>query len=70
MAKRKIEFKTFEEQLERLIKEKNLRVRDVENAIFVLKNNSYYGLINGYKCYFSTKMVVNGQEVDDFNGNY
>lgn len=70
MPKKQIEFKTFEEQLDRLINEKNLKVRNIENAIYVLKNNSYYGLINGYKSFFSSKKIINGQEVDDFKGNY
>lgn len=51
-------FKTYKEQL-RLLKSKGLIIADEEHAIEVLRNVSYFALINGYKRPFK-----------DTNGNY
>lgn len=52
------EFKSYKEQL-RLLKSKKMEIRDEDHAIAVLKNISYFALINGYKRPFKDK-----------NGNY
>ena len=42
-------FMTYEQQLDFLDKEKNLIINDRENALTLLKQHSYFALINGYK---------------------
>lgn len=44
-------FLTYEEQIEKL-KNKKLKIDEEESAIEILKNTSYYSLINGYKVIF------------------
>lgn len=48
-----IPYETYERQLE-LIQQKNINIQkvDKETGINILKNHSYYSLINGYKPYF------------------
>lgn len=60
-------FKTYEEQIE-LLKSRNLIFRDPENAKYILMNNSYYSLINGYKDLF-TVLKNNPNEEDDYDNN-
>ncbi|EQA5428781.1 Abi family protein [Enterococcus hirae] len=63
-------FKTLEEQVE-ILKQRNLKFKDSENAKYVLMNNSYYGLINRYKEIFSiSTQNAEGDFEDDFQGNY
>ncbi|WP_257210045.1 Abi family protein [Enterococcus faecium] len=63
-------FKTLEEQIE-ILKQRNLKFKDSENAKYVLMNNSYYGLINRYKELFSiSTQNAEGDFEDDFQGNY
>ncbi|MET1982493.1 Abi family protein [Enterococcus faecium] len=63
-------FKTLEEQIE-ILKQRNLKFKDSENAKYVLMNNSYYGLINRYKEIFSiSTQNAEGDFEDDFQGNY
>lgn len=52
------EFKTYDEQIQ-LLKKKNLIIDDVNHAKHILKNASYFALINGYKKPFKSD-----------NGNY
>ncbi len=47
-------FLTYEEQIKKLTDEKNLIIDDTENAVKLLRENSYFGLINGYKPLFKT----------------
>ena len=47
-------FKTVEEQIE-ILKSRGLIIQDEERALFFLKNNNYYELINGYKDFFIDK---------------
>lgn len=42
-------FKTYLEQIKKLTEEKGLMVSDVDSAIEILKKESYFALINGYK---------------------
>ena len=41
-------FLTYDQQIDKLIK-KGLTVNDKDHAIELLKNNSYFSLISGYK---------------------
>lgn len=45
------QFKTISEQIE-LLKNRNLRIYDINIATNILENNNYYYLINGYKNLF------------------
>lgn len=45
-------FKTYNEQIIKLQEEKGLNIPDVESAINILKKESYFALINGYKAPF------------------
>ncbi|MGC6769956.1 Abi family protein [Enterococcus sp. LJL51] len=49
-------FKTLDDQIN-ILKSRNMRFRDEEQAKFVLINNSYYGIINSYKELFSKDMA-------------
>ena len=42
-------FLTYEQQIDKLVNEKNLIVEDHEYAISILKKVSYFALICGYK---------------------
>ena len=42
-------FLTYDQQIDKLIKEKNLRIDDIAYAKEVLRQTSYYSLIGGYK---------------------
>lgn len=58
------EFKTYDEMIE-ILKTRNIVFDDEENAKYILKNNPYYTLVNGYKDIF-IKKKVNNNELDDF----
>lgn len=58
------EFKTYEEMIE-ILKSRNVKIDDEENAVYILKNNPYYTLVNGYKDIF-IKKKNSPQEVDDY----
>lgn len=45
-------FTTYEQQIEKLIKKKHIKVENKEYAIRTLRKISYFALINGYKCIF------------------
>lgn len=45
------EFKTIFEQIE-LLKNRNLKINDINIATNILENNNYYYLVNGYKNLF------------------
>lgn len=42
-------FKTYEEQIDKLQNEKGLIIPDTDEAIQILKKESYFALVNGYK---------------------
>lgn len=48
-------FMTYEQQIEKLVKDKGLEINDREYAIKLLKNHSYFDLISGYKEPFKNK---------------
>lgn len=48
-------FLTYQEQIEKLCKEKNLQIDNVEYAISLLKKHSYFALVSGYKRPFKKK---------------
>lgn len=63
-------FKTLEQQID-ILKKRNLKFKNSENAKYVLMNNSYYGLINRYKELFCVPIQINETEIeDDFQDNY
>ena len=43
------QFLTYEQQIDKLVNEKNLVVNDREAAISALRDIGYFALINGYK---------------------
>lgn len=59
-------FKTLDDQIQ-LLKSRNMRFRNEENAKYVLINNSYYGVINSYKDLFCRKTFDNE---DDYGGQF
>ncbi|CAM2985068.1 abortive infection bacteriophage resistance protein [Salinicoccus roseus] len=61
-------FRTIEEQIE-LLKTRNLKFKDEHNAYYVLRNITYYSLINGYKDFF-IKEKTNEDEEDDYQANF
>ncbi|WP_342387292.1 Abi family protein [Salinicoccus bachuensis] len=61
-------FRTIEEQIE-LLKTRNLKFKDEHNAHYVLRNITYYSLVNGYKDLF-IKGKFNKDEEDDYQGNF
>jgi len=61
-------FKTIPEQID-LLKSRNMMFRNERNAQHVLKNITYYSIINGYKDLFILPKS-NDEDEDDFNGNY
>lgn len=48
-------FMTYEQQIEKLVKDKGLEINDRNYAIKLLKNHSYFDLISGYKEPFKNK---------------
>lgn len=48
-------FMTYEQQLDKLINDKGLQIKDRDYAIKLLKNHSYFDLISGYKKPFKDK---------------
>lgn len=48
-------FMTYDELIQKLVKEKNLIINDNNYAIKLLKKHSYFGLISGYKKPFKKK---------------
>ena len=48
-------FLTYDQQIEKLQKEKQLTISDVPSAIHMLEHISYYSLIGGYKDLFKHK---------------
>lgn len=48
-------FLTYDQQIEKLQKEKQLTISDVPAAIQMLEHISYYSLIGGYKDLFKHK---------------
>lgn len=56
-------FKTVEEQIE-ILKSRGLIIQDEERALFFLKNNNYYELINGYKDFFIDKDKTEQEKKD------
>lgn len=66
-------FLTYDQQIEKLTKEKNLRVDDVAYAKEILKQTSYYSLIGGYKDIFknpTTKKYRDGTRLEDIVALY
>jgi len=56
-------FLNYDQQIEKLEKEKNLNIKDKEYAKEILKQTSYYSLIGGYKDVFknpTTKKYKDG----------
>ena len=64
-------FLTYDQQIDKLIK-KGLTVNDKDHAIELLKNNSYFSLISGYKEPFknSDGNYKNGACIDDIYALY
>lgn len=60
-------FKTYKQQIE-ILESRNLKFVDTTNAEYIIMNNSYYGLINGYKELFILPKM-NSKDEDDYNGN-
>lgn len=61
-------FLTYDQQIDKLIKEKNLRIDDIAYAKEVLRQTSYYSLIGGYKDIFknsTTKKYKDGTRFED-----
>lgn len=61
-------FLTYEQQIDKLVKEKNLIVKNNEYAKEVLRQTSYYSLIGGYKDIFknpTTKKYKDGTQFED-----
>ena len=52
-------FLTYDQQIEKLINDKNLIISDKELAIFTLKEIGYFALISGYKGLFKNKTTKN-----------
>ena len=48
-------FLYYEQQVDKLVKEKGLEIKDKEYAIKLLKDHSYFDLISGYKSPFKSK---------------
>lgn len=48
-------FLTYDQQIEKLINDKNLIISDKELAIFTLKEIGYFALISGYNGLFKNK---------------
>lgn len=48
-------FLSYEQQVDKLVKEKGLEIKDKEYAIKLLKNHSYFDLVSGYKSPFKSK---------------
>ena len=48
-------FLTYEQQIQKLMNDKGLEIKDREYAINLLKNHSYFDLISGYKAPFKNK---------------
>lgn len=66
-------FLNYDQQIEKLKKEKNLRIDDTEYAKDVLRQTSYYALIGGYKDIFknpTTKKYKDGTRFEDIVGLY
>ncbi|ANY14229.1 hypothetical protein BCY75_09585 [Latilactobacillus curvatus] len=61
-------FKTFDERLQILSVERNLKIEDSELAKEFLLDRSYYGLINGFKSDFVSS--DNGNEIFNENTNF
>lgn len=64
-------FLTYDQQIDKLIK-KGLTIKDKDHAIELLKNNSYFSLISGYKKPFkkSDGNYKNGACIDDIYALY
>lgn len=61
-------FLTYDQQIDKLIKEKNLQIDDIAYAKEVLRQTSYYSLIGGYKDIFknsTTKKYKDGTRFED-----
>ena len=61
-------FLNYDQQIEKLEKEKNLNIKDKEYAKEILKQTSYYSLIGGYKDVFknpTTKKYKDGTNFED-----
>ena len=61
-------FKTVEEQIE-ILKSRGLIIQDEERALFFLKNNNYYELINGYKDFFIDKDKTEQEKKDVYRND-
>lgn len=48
-------FMTYKQQINKLIYDKGLTINDIEYAVKLLKNHSYFDLISGYKDPFKKK---------------
>lgn len=60
------EFKTIDEQIE-ILKSRNIKIENYNEIYYILKNNNYYYLINGYKDLFLNKNSVKEEYVDNTN---
>lgn len=61
-------FLNYDQQIEKLMKEKNLRIDDIGYAKNILRQTSYYSLIGGYKDVFknpTTKKYNDGTRFED-----
>lgn len=61
-------FLNYDQQIEKLMNEKNLRIDNVEYAKDILRQTSYYSLIGGYKDVFknpTTKKYKDGTRFED-----
>lgn len=61
-------FLNYNQQIEKLKNEKNLRIDDVTYAKEILRQTSYYSLIGGYKDIFknpTTKLYKDGTRFED-----
>ena len=61
-------FKTVEEQIG-ILKSRGLIIKDEEKALFFLKNNNYYELINGYKDFFIDKDKTKQEKKDVYRND-
>ena len=66
-------FLTYEQQIDKLINEKNLMIDDKEYAISTLKDIGYFALVGGYKDLFknpTTKKYKDGTKFEDIVALY
>ena len=66
-------FLNYDQQIEKLEKEKNLIIKDKKNAKEILRQTSYYSLIGGYKDIFknpTTKKYMDGTTFEDIVALY